>query len=105
MGLPCRCPAGAYTLLPVQAALALEEAAVPIFEYECRSCRSSFEEFVRSADQHGNVACPQCGGSDVQRKLSVFAARQGAEPQRDLPPACRACGAVSDSCPASRFAG
>jgi putative FmdB family regulatory protein len=44
---------------------------MPIYEYRCPSCDERFEELVRNTDVA--VACPSCGGADVERLLSVFA--------------------------------
>ncbi len=47
---------------------------MPIFEYECTSCQSSFELLVRSDTR---VACPACESQKVVKKLSLFAAHLG----------------------------
>lgn len=44
---------------------------MPIYEYVCMSCEAHFEELVRGDDE---VCCPDCGGANVSRQLSVFAA-------------------------------
>jgi putative FmdB family regulatory protein len=44
---------------------------MPIYEYVCMQCESHFEELVRNGDDPG---CPDCGGANVRRQLSVFAA-------------------------------
>ena len=40
---------------------------MPIYEYECRSCRHQFEQLLRTGD---TAACPQCKSSDLERLLS-----------------------------------
>jgi putative FmdB family regulatory protein len=45
---------------------------MPIYEYVCMSCESHFEELVRNGDEPD---CPDCGGDNVRRQLSVFSAR------------------------------
>ncbi len=45
---------------------------MPIFEYECSKCHSSFELLMRSDTK---VACPACASERVVRKLSLFAAQ------------------------------
>ena len=43
---------------------------MPIYEYECRSCKHQFEALVRS----GNTpSCPQCQSADLERRISLFA--------------------------------
>jgi putative FmdB family regulatory protein len=44
---------------------------MPIYEYRCASCSERFEELVRRPEDA--VACPECGGAEVERLLSVFA--------------------------------
>lgn len=51
---------------------------MPMYEYQCSKCDHEFEEFARSMDEKKNPRCPACQGDKVQRKLSVFAARQSA---------------------------
>ena len=43
---------------------------MPVYEYRCRACETEFELLVR-----GSVvpACPSCGGTDLERLLSMFA--------------------------------
>jgi putative FmdB family regulatory protein len=40
---------------------------MPIYEFECRSCGSRFEELVRASE---TAPCPQCKSSDVKRRYS-----------------------------------
>ena len=49
---------------------------MPIYEFECRECRTSFELLMRSDTK---VACPACESEKVLRKLSMFAAHTGQE--------------------------
>jgi putative FmdB family regulatory protein len=50
---------------------------MPIYEYRCASCSERFEELVRRPEDA--VACPECGGAEVERLLSVFAGVGGRE--------------------------
>jgi putative FmdB family regulatory protein len=43
---------------------------MPIYEYVCMRCESHFEELIRNGE---TPACPDCGGTKVQKQLSVFA--------------------------------
>jgi putative FmdB family regulatory protein len=40
---------------------------MPLFEFRCPDCAHDFELLIRSGD---GAACPQCGGSQVQKLLS-----------------------------------
>ncbi len=61
---------------------------MPIYEYRCEPCGERFEELVRASDPE--VACPGCGGADVQRLLSSFAGIGGAAAAQEAPaPASR----------------
>jgi putative FmdB family regulatory protein len=51
--------------------------AMPIYEYRCASCSERFEELVRRPEDA--VACPECGGAEVERLLSVFAGVGGGD--------------------------
>ena len=41
--------------------------AMPIYEYECRTCHHEFEQLLRTGD---TPACPKCQGQDLERLLS-----------------------------------
>lgn len=71
---------------------------MPVYEYRCQACQHEFEELVRSEASEKSVACPDCGGRKVERKLSVFAARQASE--ASVPPmgGCGRCGDPNGPC-------
>jgi len=50
---------------------------MPIFEYRCKDCGLKFEKLVRNQDAAAPV-CPGCGGSDLQKEFSTFAAHASA---------------------------
>jgi putative FmdB family regulatory protein len=54
---------------------------MPIFEYGCETCGTSFELLVRSDTK---VSCPGCGGETLKKKLSLFASHV-AHPSGALP--------------------
>jgi putative FmdB family regulatory protein len=65
---------------------------MPIYEYQCLSCRYEFETLVRASSSA--PACPRCHGTDLEKRLSTFAARTGSAAMADVAPApCGACGA------------
>jgi putative FmdB family regulatory protein len=47
--------------------------AVPIYEFECRSCGHRFEELVGShvGVETADVRCPECGAADPARLMST----------------------------------
>jgi putative FmdB family regulatory protein len=76
---------------------------MPIYEYICGSCKHEFEELT-SASGSNRVRCPKCESTKTERKLSVFAARQGASKPADMPSApgpCSSCCDPGGSCPYS----
>jgi putative FmdB family regulatory protein len=50
---------------------------MPIYEYVCMHCESHFEELVRMDEDA--ESCPDCGGANVRRQFSVFAAHGTSE--------------------------
>jgi len=66
---------------------------MPLFEFHCDRCGIDFDELV-SRDKIVSVECPKCGGSDVERKLSVFSARSTAA--QAAPSSGSACGRCGD---------
>lgn len=44
---------------------------MPIYEYVCSDCRSSFERYVRAWGE--SVACPACHSAAVEKQVSPFA--------------------------------
>ena len=45
---------------------------MPIYEYECRGCGKRFEKLVFSSE-NPSINCPECGSTDTQRLMSIFA--------------------------------
>ena len=43
---------------------------MPIYEYECQSCGHELEKLQRMSDAH-LTDCPDCGKSELQRKVSA----------------------------------
>lgn len=72
---------------------------MPIYEYQCRACEHEFEQLVKSSRGRAAVDCPECGSRQTERKLSVFAARQGTNASSSLPDPCARCGDPNGACP------
>ena len=45
---------------------------MPIYEFKCRACGRMFEDLVRDGD---TPSCPACKSQDLERQLSLFAAK------------------------------
>jgi putative FmdB family regulatory protein len=63
---------------------------VPLYEYECRSCKARFEELI--FDRAAQVLCRKCGSDEVQQQLSTFAvgaATAGPAPQASRCEGCK----------------
>jgi putative FmdB family regulatory protein len=65
---------------------------MPIFEYKCRDCGTTFEKLV--IPSAGEVVCQDCASPRVEKLLSGFAVAGPArlEPSAEPGP-CGACGA------------
>lgn len=64
---------------------------MPIYEYQCETCQTSFEALVMRGEPA--VKCPSCGGNELAREMSVFASSAGAQqgPAPQVSAAPRAC--------------
>lgn len=49
---------------------------MPFYEFRCAACGTKFEELCHSGER---PACPKCGSADVERLLSAFATKSGAD--------------------------
>jgi len=48
----------------------MEKLPVPIYEYVCQDCETTYERLVRSSAER--VACPKCGSARKQLQFSTF---------------------------------
>jgi putative FmdB family regulatory protein len=67
---------------------------MPLYEYVCRDCDTSFELRRAMSDSDSRVTCPS-GHTDVRRRLSVFAsvgARAQTTPLGSAPTSGGCCG-------------
>ena len=46
---------------------------MPVYEYRCADCASTFERLVPMSADGGPTPCPECGGRS-DKQLSTFAA-------------------------------
>lgn len=47
---------------------------MPIYEFKCKKCGHKFEEMRLSSGGFKDIACPKCGGKQVTKEMSSFAA-------------------------------
>ncbi len=48
---------------------------MPLYEYQCQRCGTTFEKLVRSFSDSEGIRCPECAGTDVKKAFSTFATR------------------------------
>ncbi|HUJ41432.1 MAG TPA: FmdB family zinc ribbon protein [Candidatus Acidoferrales bacterium] len=48
---------------------------MPIYEYICEDCETSYERLVRSRAER--IECPKCGSGRKQLQFSTFSAHNG----------------------------
>ena len=46
---------------------------MPIYEFYCQPCNTVFNFYSKRIDTTTTPMCPRCGGSDLQRRVSMFA--------------------------------
>ena len=82
------------TLCYNQSACIKETKAVPIYEYQCKSCGEKFEKLQRTMSDTAKVECPKCKSDQTARELSVFAvgAEGAAKSSASAGPMCGRCG-------------
>lgn len=56
---------------------------MPIYEYRCEDCGSTFEKLVRRTSDA--IECPSCGQQHLKQELSVFSAHANGRPQAAAP--------------------
>lgn len=48
---------------------------MPIFEYRCHDCKTTFEKLIFPSEKEEGIACPKCGSKQLERLLSNFGFR------------------------------
>jgi putative FmdB family regulatory protein len=72
---------------------------MPIYEYRCATCSHEFGQLVRSSTEEKSLVCPKCGKKTLEKKLSVFSARDGAGSKPAIPDSCSGCQNAGGPCP------
>lgn len=52
---------------------------MPIFEYTCAVCGTTFERLTLRPQTVGQIPCPQCGSGETTKVLSTFSTHGSAE--------------------------
>ena len=77
---------------------------MPIYEFQCNSCTSRFEEYFASSSQSRALKCPQCGSGQVNKVFFGFGMggsddKVGAGSGAGSGSSCGSCSATScDTC-------
>ncbi len=50
---------------------------MPIYEFVCKDCRTTFEALCFSRQDLDEMRCPRCGSRKVSKLLSTFSSRTG----------------------------
>jgi len=50
---------------------------MPIYEYQCKDCKSNFSRLQRVGAGNDGVKCPKCESQNIERLLSSFASTSG----------------------------
>ena len=73
---------------------------MPVYEYRCAECASTFEKLVSMSADGGPTPCPECGGRS-DKQLSTFAAL-GAERTGSSGGGGGCCGGGGGGCACAR---
>jgi putative FmdB family regulatory protein len=46
---------------------------MPIYEYHCKSCDTTFEKMIRWSEADRPPTCPHCQSQETHKKISTFA--------------------------------
>ena len=52
---------------------------MPIFEYKCKDCNSTFELLAKSSNRSEEVICPECHSSNNKKLFSAFSTSAASE--------------------------
>ena len=54
---------------------------MPMFEFRCRNCGTTFDELVSSSQvKDDDIACPDCGEYAAEKLMSAFTSGGGSSP-------------------------
>jgi putative FmdB family regulatory protein len=64
---------------------------MPLYEYICLDCRSTFDVLRSMSDADAPIACQDCQGENTSRMLSLFYAHSDERAITQSAPACTSC--------------
>jgi putative FmdB family regulatory protein len=64
---------------------------MPLYDFQCKTCGSAFEELVRGSLDQADLACPRCESPEIVREISLIAPRSREAPPTRLS-AASSCG-------------
>lgn len=44
---------------------------MPIYDFECRKCKKTFEAVLKISDNHDSVSCPFCGTGHAKKVITA----------------------------------
>lgn len=59
---------------------------MPVYEYKCNDCNSTFTVLQSIWANRKGAKCPQCGSTNTQRQISRFSAGGGADSCKPMGP-------------------
>lgn len=71
---------------------------MPIYEYICLDCKKEYEILRSFSESDKPIACNQCGGENVKRKLSVVFAQSGGHTINARPGSAGRAGRAGGGC-------
>ena len=74
---------------------------MPIYEFECRTCRKKTSAIVMVRERVDEVRCKHCGSADLERLWSRFAAPKSEDARLESLADPSALGGVDENDPAS----
>ena len=69
---------------------------MPIFEYRCKDCNTTFEMLVKNNDEN-EILCPECKSSNNKKLFSAFSTANSSPGQSYDSCATGSCGIDSSS--------
>lgn len=49
---------------------------MPIYEFKCNLCGHEFDKLTKINDNLAEIVCPQCGGQDAKKRISLCGCTQ-----------------------------